>query len=169
MCPLKKQPAITKFLSGAALVLIHRLKANGISIERTKRCGARGRLNYTDMWEWPARARDLLFPATRCDCNTVGRRRTKDVVSKAIRRARKSYTPPASCPDVVVHKIRSHSGRHRCVNDLKAHDVPREISKRFARISDNGTWERYGRITPDQAGVVIARHVRLQNAWRDMY
>ena len=90
-------------------------------------------------------------------------------MAAAIRRARASYTPPASCPDIDIGRIRSHSGRHRCINDLKAHDVAREIGKRLARINDDKVWGDYGRVTSEQAGIALKRNGELQEFWTAMY
>ena len=92
-----------------------------------------------------------------------------DVVATAIRKARATYTPPASCPDIDPGRIRSHSGRHRSINDMKACDVPREIGKRVARINDDKVWDNYGRVTSEQAGTALKRNRNLQESWNGMY
>lgn len=89
----------------------------------------------------------------------------QDTVSAAIRRARASFVPP-NVGEVKVASIRSHSGRHRAVNDLKMHNVKTEVGKRFARIS---SWANYGKLTAKQAADELLNNKQLQDDWQKIY
>lgn len=97
-----------------------------------------------DMWNWPDAPEHYLFPARRRD-NKL-RRLTKDTVASAIRRARKTFRVP-HIPEVQPGRIRSHSGRHRCINDMKQHNVEQEVGKKYARISDETVYDGYGKLS----------------------
>ncbi len=55
------------------------------------------------------------------------------------------------------------------MNDLKAHNVDREVGKQFARIGDDGVYETYGKLSDHQAGLKLKRNTPLQQAWKQMY
>ena len=89
-------------------------------------------------------------------------------MSAAIRKARATFVPP-NVGEVRVSRIRSHSGRHRAVNDLKMSTVKGEVGRRFARISSEKVWEKYGRITAEQAAEELKANEVLQTLWNQMY
>ena len=65
-------------------------------------------------------------------------------VSKAIVRARRDFKP--SRPDVTTEKIRSHSSRHRWINDAKNNNIPKEVAMMYTFISNTGTYDKvYGK------------------------
>ena len=152
---LKGQAAITKTMSCAAFSTFNRFKDEGISVQRVRGIGCRGRMNVGDKWEWPLEQDGLLFPADRSDSKTA--ERNKDTVSKAIARSRKSFNAPAGCPVLKVAQIRSHSGRHRAINDMKQHEVNKEVGKTFA------LWmTRFGRTT------AASLHPRQERPWLEI-
>ena len=163
---LKRQHATDKALSEAATTFIRKLQEDGISVERVKNTGLRGLQTATDIWNWPEEPGDYLFPATRRDSKQS--RRTKDAVARAIRQARKTFKVP-HIPEVQSDRIRSHSGRHRCINDMKQHNVEREVGKKFARITDDGVYEKYGKLSAQQAGKKLHQNLELQTVWKHMY
>ena len=149
---------------------------------------------YQDEWVWPKKNEDYLFPALREDAELQRRNKAtcltlstalcfpgllltlwlpatscpQDVVSAAIRRIRKSYTPPATC-SVKISNIRSHSGRQRSINDLKLTNVKSEVGKSFARITTDSVWESYGRLTENQVAESLLGNASLQQLWQTMY
>ncbi|CAK9078992.1 unnamed protein product, partial [Durusdinium trenchii] len=90
-----------------------------------------------------------------------------DTAAAAIRRARSSFVPP-NVAAVKVANIRSHSARHRCINDLKAQNVPNEVGKTFARIKSNSVYGKYGRLTPEQAAASLHQNTKLQDLWESL-
>ena len=131
---LKKQQATNKPLLTVILPVLRLLRDKGISCKRTKKRGVRGSVSFRDTWSWPADGESLLFPAGRKDSKL--QRRSKNTVCKAVQRLRKTFQLPKSAW-VDVAKIRSHTGRHRMVNDLKIAGVPDEVAMLYARISDS--------------------------------
>lgn len=78
---------------------------------------------------------------------------SKNTVRKRIGALRKSFRPPAKQKLVVDQsKIRSHSGRHRLISDMKAAQISAETGMKFARIKDKNTYMGYGEVTDEQAG-----------------
>ena len=75
--------------------------------------------------------------------------------------------PHAAC--VKVSKIRSHSARHRCINDLKSQNVPAEVGKYFARIASEKVWGNYGRLTAEQAADGLSKNAQLQELWQALW
>ncbi|CAK9017478.1 unnamed protein product [Durusdinium trenchii] len=138
----------------------------GLTITRTRKCGSRGLVTFQDTWTWPTASLPDLFPAVRSDCK--GKIMNKDTVSAAIRRARKTFVPP-NVGEVKVANIRSHSGRHRAINDLKMHNVKTEVGKRFARISSEAVWKGYGKLTVKQAADELRSNKKLQEHWQEIY
>lgn len=163
---LKRQAETEKVLGEAAIVFIHKLRAEGFTVTRQMNTGLRGRQAVNDVWAWPEDPEHHLFPAKRRDSKLV--RRTKDTVARAIRRARRTFHVP-HIPEVQPSKIRSHSGRHRCINDMKQHNVDREVGKKYARISDEGVYDRYGKLSAQQAGKKLLQNQELQAFWKHMY
>ena len=70
---------------------------------------------------------------------------------------------------VKVNQIRSHSARHRCINDLKSQNVPQEVGKTFARIASNKVWSGYGKITEEQAATNLRQNAKLQDLWSSIW
>lgn len=87
--------------------------------------------------------------------------RLQDTVARQIRKLRAHFNEPY----VKTDRIRSHSARHRAINDLKASGIDREVGKQFARISDDAVWAGYGRLSAVQAGRAMHQNVQLQQAW----
>lgn len=164
--PLKRQDATDKVLSEAAVTFLRKMKDDGVCVKRSKNTGLRGIQELNDVWTWPENPEHYLFPATRRDSQQE--RRTKDVVARAIRKARETFKVP-HIPEVQPSRIRSHSGRHRCINDMKQHNVEREVGKKFARITDDGVYEKYGKLSAQQAGKKLRQNQELQTFWKQMY
>jgi integrase len=163
---LKRQGAIDKCMSEAAVQFVRKLQEEGISVNRPKNTGLRGKQDMMDVWHWPKEPEDYLFPASRRDSQQ--KNRGKDVVARAIRSARRTFQVP-HIPEVQPNRIRSHSGRHRCINDMKQHNVEREVGNKFARIADDGVYERYGKLSAQQAGKKLQQNQDLQVLWKQMY
>ena len=163
---LKRQEATDKCLNEAAAAFVRKLQEEGVSVNRMRNTGLQGVKAASDIWTWPEEAEDYLFPATRRDSRQG--RRTKDTVSKAIRKARHTFKVP-HIPEVRPDRIRSHSGRHRCINDMKQHNVDREVGEKFARITDDGVYEKYGKLSSQQAGKKLRQNMELQTFWKQMY
>lgn len=90
---------------------------------------------------------------------------TKDVVCHAIAKARKTFDHP----DIENKSIRSHSGRHRMINDIKYSSIPEDAGMLFARIRDKKTWAGYGKLTPTQCGDVMEKNARFKKSIRKLY
>ena len=61
----------------------------------------------------------------------------KDAVCHALVKATKTFTPSLNESAMLdVRRIRSHSGRHRMINDLKACGCPSDAAIVYARIKD---------------------------------
>lgn len=163
---LKRQKETDKVMGEAAVNFVNKLKEDGFSVRRMKNTGMLGVREVLDAWYWPDDPEHYLFPASRRDCRLV--KRGKDVVAKAIRRARATFRVP-HIPDVNPSRIRSHSGRHRCINDMKQHNVEKEVGKKYARISDDGVYQHYGRLSAQQAGKKLKQNRELQDFWKNMY
>ena len=86
----------------------------------------------------------------------------------AIRRARGNFAPP-DITAVKVSQIRSHSARHRCINDLKSQNVPQEVGKTFARIASSRVWSGYGKLTEEQAAKNLSSNAKLQELWQSLW
>ena len=92
----------------------------------------------------------------------------QDAAAAAIRRARSSFVPPADC-QVNIARVRSHSSRQRCINDLKITFVPKDVGKRFARIASDKVYDGYGQLTDNQVAASLARNSDAQNLWKSMH
>ena len=92
----------------------------------------------------------------------------QDAAGKAIQRARESFVPPQDS-SVKIAKVRSHSSRQRCINDLKTTLVPKDIGKAFARISSDKVYDQYGELTEKQVGHALARNSDTQKVWKAIY
>ena len=136
---MKGGPSVNKHMLSVIYPKLLALKKSGIKRKRTKCQGARGKVNYMDVWLWPEQAQAHLFRSTRSDSKLV--RRNKDAVCRAVCRLRKTFQPDAkSLCD--THRIRSHSGRHTMVNNFKTSNVHQDVGMRMARISDARTWDQ---------------------------
>jgi integrase len=140
--------------------LIMELK-KGFTTKRTLVSGARGSAKKIEGWKWPAKGRDPLFPRRRGkDDGQPLAAIDKNTVAKAIIRARATFKPERK--DVNPLQIRSHSARHRCVNDLKVAGVPKQMAMTYVLIKDEMTFDRiYGRPTMQQAGEVLRKSAAL--------
>ena len=88
-------------------------------------------------------------------------------MSRAIRKARSSFVPPAG-HNVKIGQIRSHSARHRCINDLKGSGVAVEVGKKFARIASDKVYNSYGKLTEEQAKEQLAGNKPVQDLWSEL-
>ena len=158
------QATLEKLMSEAAIDFVHKLQVKGISVKRLKKSGSRGVQEVTDVWNWPEGPEEYLFPPSRRDSRSV--RRSKDAVSKAIRRARQTFQVP-HIPEVQPNRIRSNSGRSRCINDMKEHNVERQVGKKYARITDG--YEKHNKFSVRQAGKRLRQNQELQAYWKKMY
>ncbi len=128
---------MVKHVLKPAMVKLRRLRDVGVAKVRTRNKGLMGMVRETDRWKFPSEEDKYLFPAIRSDCHT--KHVNKDTVCRAISRIRSSFEPPKN---LYVQKgtIRSHSGRHRMVNDLKRCGVADGTAMHFARIVDRRTF-----------------------------
>ena len=147
------------------LPALRQLRAQGKTYHRTRKCGARGTKRIKDMWKWPPKKQQYLFP------NQWGTGpKTKDVVAHAITKARKTFQPTKSQACVLeTGRIRSHSGRHRMINDLKASSVPPDAAMVFARIKHKKTFDNYGRMDQEQSGKLLNSNNGLKRTLKTMY
>lgn len=157
--PLKKQAAVRKPLLPEVKQVLKFLKEKGITRKRTTRKGARGEVTWIDRWRWPDQGQ--LFPTSRDD--SYGTCRSKDTACKAVSRLRKTFHEP------VESSIRTHSGRHRMVNDLKSAGIPDEVGMAFARIKDRKTYEGYGKFSEDQKHTVIKKNKALRDTVASLF
>lgn len=132
--PLKKGRPMVKHVMKPAMAKLRSLRDQGVARRRTKNKGMWGAIKEMDRWQIPVHADDFLFPSSRSDCETP--HMNKNTVCKAIDRIRSSFDPPMT---IQTKTIRSHSGRHRMVNDLKRCGVPEGTAMHFARIVDRRT------------------------------
>ncbi|CAK9016090.1 unnamed protein product [Durusdinium trenchii] len=154
---LKRAPEVHKKITSAYLPLLRRLRKEGKGRRRSKPWGALGKRNFTDKWEWP-NGEEYLFP------NRTGTSYTKKA------NVRKSFKPPAGCSlGDDVRQVRSHSARHRKINDMKASSASPEEGMTFARIKRKKTYDRYGKISQHQAGEALQRNKKLQKALKSLY
>ena len=77
--------------------------------------------------------------------------------------------PPEEAGQVRIDRVRSHSARHRCVNDLKVCGVERIIGKAFAQIQSDRVYDHYGHVTPDQIAAGLAGNRAVQDLWKALY
>ena len=163
---LKRAEAVDKRLLGALLPKIVSLKDKGVRRKRQRKAGARGLVRYTDAWVWPEKKSGYLFPSDRQDARES--HRTKDTACKAVSRLRQTFSP--RCKDQpITKKIRTHSARHRMVNDLKAANIPDDVAMRMARIKDHRTYSKYGQLSDQQVGKVLDDSAKLRKTLQDIY
>ena len=155
---------VRKTLMHGCLPLLLRLRKRGKKNSRRLACGGRGEQLVKDSWNWPT-GKDYLFPAS----TTLGHK-TKDLVCHALVKARASFVPPGNTTAVLdVNKIRSHSGRHRAINDLKRSGVDADSAMVYARIKHRRTYDNYGRLDQEQCGKALNQNKRLQGTLRRTY
>ena len=140
---MKRQPEVHKHILKSVLPKLRQLRHKGVKRQRERNKGVLGIQKEWDSWAWPEREDELLFPSERADCGTP--HRNKDTACKAVARARQSFKPPAG-HYVLSSRIRTHSARHRMVNDMKFAHVGDDTAMRFARIYDKRIDE--GHTTP---------------------
>lgn len=93
---------------------------------------------------------------------------TKDVVAHAIVRARKSFvTPPGLSVD--TNRIRSHSGRHRMINDMKSSQISVEVGMIHSRIKSHKVYQAYGRMSDEQVGHALNSNQSLKKTFKQIY
>ena len=123
--------------------------------------GMRGQERICDHWKWPSRASGFLFPSKY----KPGRPMSKDVVSHAIVKARRSFNLPC----VNTESIRSHSGRHRFINDMKMCNVPCEVGMLQSRIKDFKTYQSYGKLNEEQVARSLDKNRSLKRTMETVY
>ena len=163
---LKRAGAVDKRILGALLPKLLKLKQKGVRKKRQRRAGARGFVSWMDVWTWPEKPSGYLFPSHRLDAKET--RRTKDTACKAVARLRKLFAPRCKEPPV-TRTIRTHSARHRMINDLKISDIPDAISMRMARIKDHNTFTKYGQLSDHQVGAALDGSKRLKKTLEETY
>jgi hypothetical protein len=52
---------------------------------------------------------------------------------------------------------------------MKHHNVDKEVGKKYARISDDGVYQNYGKLSAQQAGKKPKLNQELQTFWKNMY
>ena len=119
----------SQHILNATIPLLRRPKDKGISRWRTKNKGMWGMARVRDQWAWPCGENHYLFPAVRSGCKLPHRQ--KDTACKATSKLRQTFYA-TSQHHVAQSTVRSHSGRHRMVNDMKP-EVPDEVDMRSAR------------------------------------
>ena len=65
--------------------------------------------------------------------------------------------------------VRSHSGRHTMINQLKEAGLPDDINMMYARICDRQTYAGYGVFSEDQAAHVLHKSKKLRAAVATIY
>ena len=164
ICALKGHPRSDKPLLRSMVTILCKLKTKGCKRKRQAKKGARGTVIWNDQWEWPQTG--YLFPSKRLDAKLT--HRVKDTICKRISVLRKSFKPPQKLV-VDQGKIRSHSGRHRMINDMKSAEVAEEVAMKFARIKDRRTFLGYGELTDEQAGRTLQSNQRLRTSLKRIY
>ena len=136
-----------------------------MSRTRTKHAGARGFEKLKDDWKWPKDHGDYLFPSSWSPICP----RNKDVISHAIVKSRKTFQTTPDQGLVHPETIRSHSSRHRMVNDMKNAGVSMEVGMAFSRIKDKKTYLNYGRLVEDQVGAALENNPVLRKTLKSLY
>lgn len=154
---------VKKIMLSSCLKLLRRLRDHGSSRKKTKSWGACGQRTFKDAWTWPKNG-SFLFP------NREGTGpMTKDIVCHNITKVRKSFRAPPGSVLLDPATIRSHSGRHRMINDLKFSGVPCDAAMQYARIKNKRTFERYGRMDAEQSGQILQSNKKLKAALSKIY
>ena len=137
------------------VAFVRKFMDEGLSVRIRKHLGVIGTRDVLDDWRRREEHEHYHFPASRRDSRKVNR--SKDVVARTIRGARTTFCTP-HIPDVQIHRTRGHSGRHLCINDTKQHNVERYARNKCARISDEGVYQSYGRLSAQQAGKKLTQN-----------
>ena len=170
---LKGHGTVYKPLIPHARKILAQLKKKPVTTTRKVKRGACDEAFVTETWRW---SKGYLFPRM-CDQTQPapggrgqkqpapggrgqkppgGNRITKDTVSKAIIRARKTFK--TTRVDVRTSSIRSHSFRHRWINDAKNANLPKEVAMKYCLIRSDDTYMKvYGKPTMEQAGDIIKK------------
>ena len=164
VAPLKRAPEVHKKIMPAYLPLLRLLRKEGKTVKRMKCWGVLGSRRVDDAWEWPE-GQGRLFPSR---CGGEGHA-SKDSVCHAIVKARKSFVPPAGCSLPDTSLVRSHSARHRKINDMKSSGATPDEGMTFARIKHRKTYDRYGKMTQTQAGAALQKNKKLQTTLKALY
>lgn len=156
-------PEVRKKIMTAYMPTLKSLRKKGKSRRQSKDWGVCEKSTFVDKWTWP-KGNNFLFPSRH---GTT--RISKDVVCHNICQARKTFSPPSSAGVPNVGQVRSHSARHRKINDIKAAGVSPEAGVTFARIKHKKTWDGYGRLDQIQAGDALQRNKKLQKTLKTLY
>ena len=161
--PLKRQPETHKRMLACYLPLLKRLKKTGAKRRRQTHCGARGKHTWVDQWSWPSGNR-FLFP------NRTGKApMSKDIVCHRVVAARQTFVAPKGCMLEDVSNIRTHSARHRAINDYKTSGIAADVGMVYARIKHKRTYDCYGRLDQQQCGTIMDSNNKLQKRLRRVY
>ena len=155
LCPAQ----VKKCILSAVFPKLQMLKQRGVKVTRKRSCGGRGVQKVIDSWTWPKQPGGFLFPSAR------GGHMKKDAACHSIVKARKTF----ECSLTDTSRVRSHSGRHRMINDLKSSCIPADAGMFFARMKDKKTWASYGQLTPTQCTAVLEKNQDLKGALRKVY
>lgn len=163
--PLKRGKEMHKPMGNTAISICVCWKAEGVTVSRTRKQGARAATCMPDSWTWQD---GWLFPADRTDSKLE--HRNKDSVAKAICRIRLKFQPSEHLRHLVdTKRVRSHSGRHHAINDMKMSGVRKDVGKKMARIRDDVVWDMYGELSDLQVGTLLSDNVEFENCLRMMY
>ena len=162
---LKRAPAVRKPLLQAALPLLRKLQTSGKSTWRLRGFGARGKKRVREHWQWP-KSDGYLFPNQAHNGPM-----SKDRACHAIARARTSFCPRRQGPGPLLstQSIRSHTGRHRMINDMKKCNISADAGMVFARIKHKRTYDLYGRMDQVQTGKVLNANKGLKRTLKEVY
>ena len=164
---LKGHGIVYKPLVPHARKILAQLKKKAVTTTRKVKRGACDDATITETWRW---SKGYLFPRM-CDQKQPapggrgqkppgGNRITKDTVSKAIIRARKTFKSVRK--DVPTCSTVSHSFRHRWINDAKNAGLPKEVAMKYCLIkSEDKYMKMYGKPTMEQAGDIIKKSKML--------
>ena len=164
IAPLKRQGATVKHMLKGILPALKKLKQKSIRKKRTSKKGCFGVVTAWDVWKWPQDG-SYLFPSCRTDAKDPVR--NKDTCCKAVARLRTAFFPKGASE--CGQRVRTHSGRHRMINDLKRAQVPDEIGMVFARIHDRKTYLGYGQINAEQTATILSNNKKLTTNLLKMY
>ena len=153
---------VKKVLLSSCLATLRSLRDSGGTRTKTQNWGACGKRKFQDSWRWP-KGNAWLFPSR------LGGHIKKDIICHNITKARKSFHPPPGSILLDTDKIRSHSGRHRMVNDLKTSGIPADAAMVFARIKHKRTYDKYGQMDSEQCGRMLQSNKKLKATLKSMY
>lgn len=162
--PLKRQAATVKHMIKGVLPILLDLRKKPLKRKRKRNKGFLGCVQEWDTWSWP-KDEGLLFPSHRSDASTL--RRNKDTACKAVSRLRATFFPKKAVE--CTSRIRTHSGRHRMISDLKGSNVGDDAGMIFARIADKRTYHGYGQITCEQTAAILDKNKTLVRSLQTMY